>query len=512
MENPEIPWTKIAVFDLNHGGLAIASQLLKKGVQITAFDIYKKMSDEKLQEATKEYGFLVSNNPADLDPKDKTFELVCLPIHVDSKNEFVQKAGELKIPTTTHHDIVGRMLHGDKRLEGKKLIEFTGVRGKTSACTLFAQMLSYKKCVGLHTSKGIFMWKDGKFKMIREGISISPAYVPDIIDFIFESGYNPEIFVFEISLGSTGAEDIGILTTLEPEYMVSGKSMTSTEVKTQIFTRAKENGTFIVNYNDWEKIKNYIRQDQEIIVFDASGKAVEDGKPTDVFLNITKGKDGKRTAEIESSRNSKFFSIGLRGGYDAEAYKTAFAASISAALEFDVSESQIMEALDQFGGISGRMKETTEDGRHVLDNSNSGLDIYSCEWAIKYMLDKYFEKKSPHFDATAKREFIVVIGEERQTVCEGIEPFAIDKLIEYYKKDIDKLILVGDRLKKYMGDKCSRDVEQEEAGAVDAPVEAGENGNVCTALYADDFKSGFMKALEVSKEGDVIIMAVKSFR
>ncbi|MDV0447751.1 UDP-N-acetylmuramoylalanine--D-glutamate ligase [Methanosarcinaceae archaeon Ag5] len=511
MENSEIPWTKIAVFDLNHGGLAIASQLLKKGVQLTAFDIYKKMSDEKIKKATEDYGFSVSNNLADLDA-DEPFELVCLPIHVDSQNEFVQKAIELNLPTMTHHDIVGRMLHGDKRLEGKKLIEFTGTRGKTSACTLFAQMLSYKKCIGLHTSKGISVWKNGQFKMIREGVSISPAYVPDIIDFIFDSGYDPETFVFEISLGSTGAEDVGVLTTLEPEYMVSGKSLTSTEVKTQIFTRAKENGTFIVNYNDWEKIKNYIRKDQEVIVFDASGKAVEDGQPTDVFLNISKGKDGKKTAEIESSRNSKFFSVDLSDDYDPESYKTAFAASISAALEFDVTESQIADVLEHFNGITGRMKETEEEGRRVIDNSNSGLDIYSCEWAIKYMLEKYFDKKSPYYDTAAKRELIVVIGEEGRTVCDGIEPFAIDKLVEYYKKDIDKLILVGDRLKNYMGDKCSRNVDAEEAGNVEPPVEAGENGDVCTSLYADDFKSGFMKALDVSKEGDIIVMAVKSFR
>ncbi|WNY26531.1 coenzyme F430 synthase [Methanolapillus ohkumae] len=509
MNHSEIPWAKIAVFDLNHGGFAIAEQLSKKGIYVTVFDVYGKTSEEQLKSASERYGFSVSGKVEDLEnPDGAPFEIICSPIHLYGQNEFFKKADELKIPIITHHDMVGRLLHGDKRLAGKKLFEITGVRGKTSTAILFAQMISAKKTVSLHTSKGLSIWKDGNFTNICDGISISPAYVPSILDLIFDAGYDPDFFIFEISLGSTGAEDVGILTTLDPEYMVSGNTVSSTDIKTQIFTRAKENGTFIVNYDDWAKIKSYIRQDQKVIIFDASGKAISDGATTDAFLDISKGKDGASTLEIESSRNSLFFSTLLKDGYDAESYKIAFAASISAALEFDVSESYIADIIRQFKGINGRMQESQKEDRFILDNSNSGLDIYSCEFAIKYMLGKYFDKKSAHYDP--KRKLIVVIGEENKTVCSGMLPQDIDKLLNVYKKEISESVFVGSRLHDYMQEICAV-TENQDGERKTAPTDLDESGDVC-ALYADDFVSGFEKALEVSKEGDVIVLNVKCFR
>ena len=64
MQQLEIPRGKIAVFDINHGGLPIAKQLLKSGATVTVFDVYEKSAPEKRAEYEKEYGFPVSADRA----------------------------------------------------------------------------------------------------------------------------------------------------------------------------------------------------------------------------------------------------------------------------------------------------------------------------------------------------------------------------------------------------------------------------------------------------------------
>ena len=90
MPNSEIPWEKIAVFDINHGGLPIAKQLLKTEASVTVFDVYEKSTPEKRAGYEQEYGVPVSVDLEDL--AEGEFDIVCLPVHLSPKNEFYKKA------------------------------------------------------------------------------------------------------------------------------------------------------------------------------------------------------------------------------------------------------------------------------------------------------------------------------------------------------------------------------------------------------------------------------------
>ena len=496
MPHSEIPWEKIAVFDINHGGLSIASRLFKNGINAAAFDVYQKISPEKRLEYAEKSNFKIS---ADLNDLESDYDLVCLPVHLSPENEFYKKAVELGIPIMTHHEMVGRLLRSDSRIAERYLIEITGVRGKTSTAVLLSQMLSYKNRVLLHTSEGMTFWENGKFERIEPGISITPAYIPDLAEMAFNRKYLPDVLIFETSLGFTGAQDIGILTEAQPDYMIAGGAMTSTDAKTKMISRSKENSTFVINYDDLETLENYIREDQELIVFDDSGAAVEENTPTDIYLNVSVGKENEQAVEIESSRTGIFFRAELGAGYDINAYKTAMAAAVATALELDISEQIIADVISNFSGVKGRMREYIEDGRLILDNSNSGLTVESAASALEYMQNKYSDKKSADYDPEIERGITVVIGGEDKTVCEGINLLDVEEFIQKSEKEVNSWIIVGEEVGAYI------------KAVFDSQL---ENGLGCpnNLIYLKTYKDGFKKALEISKEGDMIISAVKCFR
>ena len=497
MPYPEIPWEKIAVFDINHGGLSIADRLFKNGIAVAAFDVYRKKSQKNPGASADTCAFPVS---ADLNDLTKDYDIVCLPVHLSPENEFAKKAAELGIPTMTHHEMVGRLLKTNPVIADRYLIEITGARGKTSTAVLLARMLSYKNRILLHTSEGLTIWENGEYDWIEHGISITPAYIPDLVQTAFDRKIQPEIFIFEVSLGFTGAQDIGILTDAQPDYKIAGGTISSTSAKMNMVSRSKQNGAFVINYRDLEIFENYVREDQEQIVFDDSGAAVEENTPTDIYLNISIGKDGEPAAEIESSRTGIFFRAELGGGYDIDSYKTAMAAAVAAALELDIPEAAIADVISNFSGVKGRMREYIKDGRLIMDNSNSGLTVSAAAAALEYMQDKYLDKKSIDYDTDIERAITAVIGADDKTVCEGLNPREVEEWIFKYGKEIQNLILVGAEIEEYMKTRAGGENHDEDENIFRH------------AVYAENYKNGFQKALELSEEGGIIISAVKCFR
>lgn len=475
----EIPWKKIAVLDINHGGLSIAKQLNAHGKAVTAFDVYQKMPPEKRAAEAEKCGVSIMTSE---DGLTEDFDIACLPIHLSPNNPFYKKAVAIGLPILTHHEMVGRLLQNDVRLSGRTLIEVTGVRGKTSTAVLTAQMLSCKSPVLLHTSEGMTLWDGGRFEQIAPGVSITPACIPELIDTACEKKGLPEILVFEVSLGFTGAQDIGILTDLEPAYPIAADTQTSTDAKTERIGRSKDNNVLIANYADLETVRPFLRDDRHVIVFDDSGAGIEEKMPTDVYLDITAGPDGGASADVESSRAGIVFRAALKSGYDVNAYKRAMAAAVAAALESDVPETCIVETLSAFDGVKGRMREYRENGCLILDNSNSGLTITTAGAAVEYMLEKYRDKK-PRSNSESRREITLVIGEEEKTVCEGLDPDGVEELLRTYREHIQNVIVVGERMKRFSD-----------------------------ASFAGSFREGLLQAFQISEEGDIIIAVVKCFR
>jgi UDP-N-acetylmuramyl pentapeptide synthase len=162
--------------------------------------------------------------------------------------------------------------------------------------------------------------------------------------------------------------------------------------------------------------------------------------------------------------------------YDITSYKTAFVCATAAALVLDIDADTIEKAFLVFKGAQGRMTKKSDDGRILIDNSNSGMDIRIAQKALKYAQEE-------------KGRIVMVLGEEAKEVCEGLDPAGVGRFINSHINELGALVLVGERMK---------------------PLARDAKG--VKIYYAGDLPGGITLAKSLTKEKDIILSCVKCFR
>lgn len=496
---------KIAVLDLTHGGIPIAKKLAALGNDVTGVDVYGTVDPGLLLEIEKSHGIRNSRVPL----HTAEFDFLVAPVHLDTAYPMLAKAREQGKPVFSHHEIVGKILKTDPRLSGIKTVEITGVKAKTSTASLLADMLSRKFEVVLHTSRGLEAWKGGVPSVLRKGLSITPGSILTAVDAVFKSGIRPDFFIFEISIGGTGNADMGVLTTLLPDYGIANNTALASEAKLQLIRNAKPGSIILLNSRAEKALKIAKESPVRIFTFKdpfntediVNKELLEEGDKTpnkisDFTLDTccsnelpleSSGSSGSSESSGSSCsstcvlqfmyRGDLIFSASLLSGYDISAYKTAFTAASGAALKLGIEPDIIVSVLEGFRGLSGRMQERELNGVVLIDNSNSGMDIFSSEKAFEYaLLKKKDERKS---------DIILVLGEEASQVCEGLPPAPVQGFVEKFGKKCKQIILVGERMKAV----TARNI-----------------------IYADSLPEGIARASELAGKNDIILSSVKCFR
>ena len=446
----------IAVLDLTHGGDLIARSLAETDA-VTAVDVYGTVSDEARRDLESS-GIPVLTGP----PDAGNFDLIVAPVHLDSayRTLYDARAADVPVPVITHHTAVYEILK--HRLERYHVVEVTGTTAKTSTVRMLAGMLS--ECAGKkivsHTSAGVEYWDggggdggSGSARTIAKW-SIAPASIIRAVESVkAEPGVEPDIFIFEISLGGTGLADTGIITTLTGDYLIANKTIVASSAKMQMVKRAKPGSTLILN-SDVGVTSNPAAN---ILTFEDRGAR---GGGADVrFEEIN------REHAVVTARNRRIeFTV---KGYDIFSYRTAILGAVSAAISMNTDPDCIESFLDGFSGVSGRMKIMNVDGRTIVDNSNSGMNISSAESAIDHVR---------RIADTGR--IVMIIGIEEYNVCEGLDTDEVVGLIGRNRDFIDRFITVG----------------------IDSDCEA------------DDLDSGMEMAMNMTGAGDTIISCVKCFR
>ncbi|MFZ3058536.1 MAG: coenzyme F430 synthase [Candidatus Methanoperedens sp.] len=446
--------SRVAVLDLTHGGAVLARKLKNIVSEIAAVDVYKTLGAGEL-DALENSGIKTSRGP--LDASD--FDIIIAPVHLDTNYPMLKDALSNNIPVLSHHAAVGQILSG-YNLKNKILIEITGTKAKTSTAILLAGILSGEKKVVSHTSRGIEDWSAGA--VIKKGLSITPASVLSALDAVVESGIEFDVFISEISLGGTGCADIGVITTIANDYKIASGTKLASDAKRQMILNAKPKTSVVVN-NDALRFFGACRRDVNIISFTDSVDAscnvyYEDEKTIAYYLNKKHGRIALPEAQ----------------GYDMTAYKTAFACATATALAMNTGADAIGHALCKFSGAEGRMKKTTLDGRMLIDNSNSGMDIRVAEKALE-------------FSKAQGGKIVMVLGEEAKEVCEGLDPSGVEQFIRKHLDELAALVLVGERMKPF--------------------VNPGNNIH-----YARNLAAGSELAKKLTHEKDIILSCVKCFR
>ncbi|HWQ47992.1 MAG TPA: coenzyme F430 synthase [Methanosarcina sp.] len=513
---------KFAVLDLTHGGISIAKSLAAAGNEVTGIDVYRTVKPETLLELKEKHGIQSSKVPLPA----SGFEIIVAPVHLDSAYPMLVEAREQKKNILSHHEIVGEILKGDPRLSGIKTVEVTGIKAKTSTASLLAYMLSRQFEVVLHTSRGLEYWKAGTSSLIHRGLSITPGSILVAVEKTFEAGLRPGFFIFEISIGGTGTADLGILTTLSPDYGIANNTALASEAKIQLVKHAKPGSTLLINAGAEKALKAAKTDQTKVLTFkdpfsdqfsgilgqvadfvletrprtsallDPSELSMHSGLPGSGGLSGSSRSTGLSSSsmpegspEIQAFPRSscssiqflhmgkEIFSAFLRPGYNISAYRTAFVAASAAALELGIEHEDVISAIEGFEGLSGRMQEKEVNDISLIDNSNSGMDILSAEKALEYALLKKKDEK--------KEGIILVLGEEASQVCEGLPPELVRSFIEKFGKKCRQIILVGERMKAVNGKNIS---------------------------YARNLPEGLSKASEFAGGDDIILSSVKCFR
>ncbi|MBN2488526.1 MAG: coenzyme F430 synthase [Methanosarcinaceae archaeon] len=448
----------IVVLDLTHGGIIIAQKLAEIGCNVSAVDVYDTVSPAVLSDLRQNHGIRTSKESLNVDD----FDVIAAPVHLDPNYKMLHQARESGKPVKTHHKVVGRILAQDKRITGSKIIEVTGTKAKTSTSSILADILSRSMDVVLHTSRGLEHWKNGTVVRVGSGLSIAPGSILQAVDLTVSAGILPDVYIFEVSIGGTGYADVGILTTLVQDYRIASGTGWAGDAKLQLIDNAKKGSKMIINSHAATAIRHAQDMQQKTVIFSDS---YDDNSDVTVQLN-------QHNINIRSKQGTS--SSTLFSGYDAGSYVTAMAAATAAALEFGIDLDAIATVLSEFRGLRGRMREQSYNGRILIDNSNSGMDIRSVEQCLSYALEKRSVGK-----------IVMILGEEAAQVCEGLPPEDVSRFVEQQGSNIGELILVGDRM---------RAVEYK------------------NAHYAGTLNEGLRLAEEITAPDDLILSCVKSFR
>ncbi|MFA6372849.1 MAG: coenzyme F430 synthase [Methanothrix sp.] len=332
-------------------------------------------------------------------PNLEDFDLVVAPVHLAPDNPALAAARKAEKKIITHHQAVGELLR-KRENPAMEVFEVTGTHSKTSTALLLALMLSRQKKVLSHTTRGLEIWQDGKARLLEKGLSITPGNVIHATEVAKDQGANA--LICEISLGGTGRADYGILTSLSGDYLIANATKWASTAKLQMLALAKSGAKLLANTDA------RISPD---VSFARGGRVY--ARPDSLIF-------AKEEVHLDLGQDLDFM------GYD-----TAIAAAAAAADLAGIPRSEIAQALCGFDGFSGRMKIKRLPDQTIFDSSNSGLKVRDVARAL---------------DRAFGIDLFVVVGEDSETVCEGMNIPALSDLLRQRKNEMKKLIIVGERL------------------------------------------------------------------
>jgi hypothetical protein len=338
---------KVLVLDTIHGGLEIAAHLRGMGHFTDIIDVYRGRSG--IDPATA---------------KERDYDMAVAPVHLDPAYPLYR---ELVCPVITHHQ-AAKWIIGKRR--PKPFVEVTGARGKTTTASALAGLMEGPGV--LHTSMGTYRYPEKELIARR---SITPAsLIPASREALRMKGW----LVAEVSLGFTGAGDLGIITSAD-DYLFAGG-------KRHALAEKVRSGQGLPRLLAAPGItsRGLVRVEEQVAV-DGEVCRLRDGGP--VFGNSLLGIEGYRTPLMLAAAAGRMLGIDPSG-------------------------------LASFTPLEGRMKGSWNGPLFVVDNSNSGTDRSTAILAARYARK-----------ASGKERCTLVIGKEDGAVCEGFPPESIEEAI-----------------------------------------------------------------------------------
>ncbi|MDY6865090.1 MAG: coenzyme F430 synthase [Halobacteriota archaeon] len=364
----------ILVVDLTHGGLTIAEELSKIGASVTVLDIYKSHLPKRCEEIDGPV-FPVKVEIS----KDQDYDIIISPVHSPVLNPILSEDPRV----VSHHEITGILVRDI--LKKANIVEITGVKGKTSTASLLTDIFA-EAGMGVVSSTSIDVsFREGEGKTTLGKASITPANAIKVAHMTLDWGLDPDLFIFELSLGFIGAGRTGILTSARYDYPVAGKKLSAVACK--VYTASYFKKAQLILDSDSFKEHSESLKGLELIRYDT----LDSLKLADTIFGPTHMKNA--LAAMAVARCS---------GIEDEIIKRAFSSS---------------------KGVPGRMEMSYESGRIIINNSNPAMNSVSLQTAIDEVLQ---------YDKNAE---IAVFSGGEESRCSHTDYNALKKVIDEYGRN-----------------------------------------------------------------------------
>ncbi|MCS7103716.1 MAG: Mur ligase family protein, partial [Candidatus Korarchaeum sp.] len=227
---------RVLVVDATHGGLVLSEAFKRRGFDVVCVDVHRTLKDSDHRKYSGEFRIESTlPNPSDL----SKYDLIVRPVHFPS-SPF--EGFENRV--ITHHDAV-RMLISDKIKF--PVVEITGSFGKTTAVKCAISILRDHYSILSLTSEGITFTEGGRDDILLGNVSVTPA---NIIRAVELCPKEPDLAIFEVSLGGTGMADLGIIKNVYDNYPIAMGSSSALAAKLSMVRNRKPGSVILLNYDD----------------------------------------------------------------------------------------------------------------------------------------------------------------------------------------------------------------------------------------------------------------------
>ncbi|MDY0293606.1 MAG: coenzyme F430 synthase [Candidatus Methanomethylophilaceae archaeon] len=367
------------VLDLVHGGDIIAEELIRDGYRTVCADVYHTADAGVVGNAERAGAEVCTDVPPG------HYDLVAMPSHCP--DSFLE--GATWDERITFHQAAGRYM----RKKGR-LVEITGVKGKTSCAYMLAHILSLDGSrVFLHTSRGQGPWEGGRH-IIERTMSIAPSSLLRLPD-----GY--DITVAEVSLGGSGRADAAAITNLAGDYPIAAGTRRASDSKASVLCES-------VNVVPADEIEFWSGYGNHRLT-GYGGRVSVSGMPRiGEPLPLTLEYDGTHRISMDGP----FLALQYVGAAD-------LAAEICHCL--DVPAEQVASGLGSFRGVPGRGELAREDGVWRVTERNPGISSVS----VRYTLD-ILERMGALGNAAA------TVDPVSRKVCDKMDAESIGSILREY--------------------------------------------------------------------------------
>ncbi|WP_455645218.1 coenzyme F430 synthase [Methanosphaera sp.] len=395
----------ILISDANHGGLILLDEYSKYTQNnLFFYDTYNKLTANEKKELELKYNITFLSKE-DISKRRDEFTIIS-PIHMNP----------LFDSDYTHHEFTGYLINKHKREYewNFKIIEITGVKGKTTTTNLIKQVLKNKNTLVL-TSHNLIYSSPTESIILDDTLSITPASIITALNKANEYNLLDKIdyCIFEVSLGITSNTDIGILTNILENYPIAHDTQTASSAKKSVFSSKQ----VICDKESYDIYYSSVSEDNMITV------SLNDTE-SDIFTNnITY--DIKNT-EINFQYNDNNATLNCFALTDFYVHNILFA--IATGLLLDVSVNEIISNLKENKTLPGRGSCKFIEDKLILEDINPGLNTTSIKKCISN-IKKY------------STNYLLIIGGDYGITCEEINE---TKLLNYIKTiDETPIIFTG---------------------------------------------------------------------